>query len=855
MKTTLARLLPAPLRTQIRHRLRRAGFGPEFTGYVEGITGIDLTGWVVARPRDRGALPVGLFAGDTLLAEQKAQEFRGDVAAAGYGDGGSGFRFALTAEMIEAARGSDGRLSVRLMDGARPVLGEAVLPSSTAGPLDLQDMLMARCRVALAAEIGVLAQALAKAPVDEAAIAALTDPVFERHHLLFTDRNLLPDDRDDIVVPSGQTAYLDYVAYRYRENERFDRRPGGEDNERFLYWYLTTYRAHEPWRVPLAQRDIAFLNESVVMPNLRPSFTRAMWWRLSQQPQLMASLTPDRVEWLIYWWCMAEMPALGFEDCLVPERYAEVMQAIHPVRRLDAFGLSTFTEQFFLGHDRFHFLDMGSADGRRLLVLSLMIIAIGRPDILRYLPPQHLQALLREKDGEPSALERFAAALIPERDDLPRLTVARYKGILRRQGFDLTSRSFLTVTPDGDRFHAAAMPVPAGPPTVDVQMIGPFQKASGLGQAARLSAKIMEHTGYSVSSVDFGMDNPAPEGFSKVGALSEYKRARVNLIQLNAESIPLAFAYQPDVFSGAYNIAYVYWELDSPALCHYLGMEMIDEIWVAAEYGVTIYQPKMDKPVVNVGMCFEDVPDIDRDRARDFVNRRFRLKGNEFVYLVAFDSFSFVQRKNPVAVLEAFRKAFPDREDVRLIVKTQNRNSVSDPPQVRLWRQVDAIMAQDRRIRLMNETLSYDDLLLLKKGSDCYISLHKSEGWGFGMIEAMSLKVPVVVTGYSANMDFCTPETAWLVDYTITPLVPQDYIFVRKGQSWAEPDIDHAAKQLRAVYDNPAERVARAEAALRNVRENFSAEAISRRFKARLDTILGVSSDKKTPKQRKSPRA
>jgi len=839
MTAALARVVPPRLRTALRHSLRRAGLGPPFTGYVEGITGTEVTGWVVARPRDHGGVPVGLFAGDELVAEQAADEFRGDVAEAGYGDGGSGFRFVLTGPVVEAARASGGRLTVRLMAGSRPVVGEVALATSVVGQLVTGDPAIDRCRVALVAEIGVLAAALDKAPAAEAALERMTEARFERHPLLFTDRNLLPDDRDDIVVPSGQTAYLDYVAFRYRENEHFDRRPGGEDNERFLYWYLTTYRAHEPWRIPLARRDIEFLNAPVVMPNLTPSFTRALWWRIGQQPHLMASLTPARVEWFIYWWCMAEAPGLGFEDCLVPERFAELLQAIHPVRRLNAFGLCTFTEQFYLGHDRFHFLDMGQGEQRRLLVLCLMIIGIGRPDVLRYLPPHQLEASLRESDGQPSDLERFAADLMSLRPDLPQLTPARYAGILRRQGFDLTSRSFLTVTPDGDRFHAAAMPVPAGGSTVDVQMIGPFQKASGLGQAARLSAKIMEHTGYSVNSVDFGMDNPAPEGFSRVGTLSEYQRARVNLIQLNAESIPLAFAYQPDVFSGAYNIAYVYWELDSPAMCHYLGMEMIDEIWVAAEYGVTIYQPKMKQPVVNVGMCYEEAPEVRRDRARAFVNRRFRLKGDEFVFLVAFDSFSFVQRKNPVAVLEAFRKAFADRDDVRLIVKTQNRNAVSDPPQVRLWRQVDALIAQDRRIRLMNETLSYEDLLLLKKGADCYISLHKSEGWGFGMIEAMNLKVPVVVTGYSANMDFCTPETAWLVDYQITPLVPQDYIFVRKGQCWAEPDVEHAARQLRAVYDNPDERAARAEAAWRNVRQNFSSEAIARRFKTRLDEILG----------------
>src|SRR5690606_17608964 len=126
-------------------------------------------------------------------------------------------------------------------------------------------------------------------------------------------------------------------------------------------------------------------------------------------------------------------------------------------------------------------------------------------------------------------------------------------------------------------------------------------------------------------------------------------------------------------------------------------------------------------------------------------------------------SFSFVQRKNPIGVLEAFRKAFPGDEPVRLIVKTQNRDNVFDPVQERIWNRVEAICARDPRIVVMNETLTYEALVKLKAGSDCYISLHRSEGWGFGMIEAMNLGVPVVCTAYSGNMDFCSDETAWLV--------------------------------------------------------------------------------------------
>jgi glycosyltransferase involved in cell wall biosynthesis len=156
---------------------------------------------------------------------------------------------------------------------------------------------------------------------------------------------------------------------------------------------------------------------------------------------------------------------------------------------------------------------------------------------------------------------------------------------------------------------------------------------------------------------------------------------------------------------------------------------------------------------------------------------------------------------------------------------------------------------------VVNETLSYDDLLKLKSGCDCYVSLHKSEGWGFGMIEAMNLGVPVICTAYSGNMEFCTPETAWLVDYTLIPLAPDDYIFVREGQTWAEPDVADAARQMRAVKADAEGRRAKARAALAFVQQKFSAEAIAKRYQARLAEILTTLAPSAVKPPVKSPRA
>jgi glycosyltransferase involved in cell wall biosynthesis len=106
------------------------------------------------------------------------------------------------------------------------------------------------------------------------------------------------------------------------------------------------------------------------------------------------------------------------------------------------------------------------------------------------------------------------------------------------------------------------------------------------------------------------------------------------------------------------------------------------------------------------------------------------------------------------------------------------------------------------------------------------------------MIEAMNLRVPVVCTAYSGNMDFCSDETAWLVDYDESVLRQGEYIFVRKGAKWAEPRVEDAARQLRAAYDDPKARLAKAEAAYVHIRDNFSVSAIAKRYGGRLREVL-----------------
>ena len=849
---SIASRLPEPVKALLRPAVRLIrGTGQDKGPYRAVVDGINaegvLRGWVYDRRTRKGNVAVGLYAGKTLIEAGTAHYDRDDVAVAHGVQATCGFQFLITDALLKQVTETGGLLVLRTMGADAVELGRVPMVRDLSDPAPQRDDITA---LALALEddltalLGLL-EGVGDAP--EAPAPHVYAP-FERHGRMFTTEPVIPG-----LPASGHPAYLDYVRYRYRMDERYDVAPGLETADRFLFWYITAYRGQERRRIPLSNDLLDYLNAPITMGGHTYSLSRIMWWRMAGRLDMMGRVNlNDRDSYLdvLFWWAHQDCPHLYFEDCLVPDRFADLLRGVHPSRRLDAYPLSYFTDRFFRDTPRLHFLKPGTAEGRKALALAMLVKAAKRPDLLRYIPHTILNKLLDAgPDGGPSEFETFVNALLaadvtrpkdaPERPDRVALSRARYAHALRGRDFDLTSYRFLTRTPEGHRFEAAAMPRPDAGEEVQVQLIGPLAKASGLGQATRLSAEILRNTGLQVRGVDFDLDNPAPEGFSSDTMIEDYGPAKINIIHLNAESIPLAFAYQPDVFSGRYNIGYFFWELDQPAYCHYLGMDLLDEIWVSTEYGVQIYtRDDHGKPVVNVGMCYEDTPGLTRADARAFVNRRFLFDDSHYVCLVAFDSFSFVQRKNPVAVLQAFQKAFRGVPNARLVVKTQNRDSVFDTVQVQLWDRVDTIVASDPRIVVINETLSYRDLLRLKAGSDCYISLHKSEGWGFGMIEAMNLKVPVVCTAYSGNMDFCSDDTAWLVDYTESPLEKGEYIFVRKGSVWAEPSVEHAAKQLRAAYDNPAERQARAEAAFARIRRDFSAQAIATRYGGRLREIL-----------------
>src|SRR5262249_35770623 len=145
------------------------------------------------------------------------------------------------------------------------------------------------------------------------------------------------------------------------------------------------------------------------------------------------------------------------------------------------------------------------------------------------------------------------------------------------------------------------------------------------------------------------------------------------------------------------------------------------------------------------------------------------------------------------------------------------------------WEKIRALIAADSRIKLVNKEMPRVKVTSMIAACDCYVSLHRSEGFGRGLAEAMLLEKPVIATGYSGNMDFCSPETAFLVDYQLVPVREHEYVGTA-GQVWADADVSHAAAIMRQVFENQSLRETVAMGGAANIRAKYSADVVGAQY-------------------------
>lgn len=276
---------------------------------------------------------------------------------------------------------------------------------------------------------------------------------------------------------------------------------------------------------------------------------------------------------------------------------------------------------------------------------------------------------------------------------------------------------------------------------------------------------------------------------------------------------------------NVYRIAYWAWELEAVPDDWVKAAELVDEIWAPTEFVAEAMRRRMPCPV------FRMPPGVEIGPIEPIARGELGLPEDHFIFLFMFDLHSQMHRKNPVGVFEAFREAFRDDDKATLVIKCTGGDIHGGDL---------AILGETirgRNVILLDRLMTRAQAYGLIGMSDCFVSLHRSEGFGLGLAEAMLLGKPVIATGYSGNLDFMTRENSYLVDYEMVEITEDRPIYTR-GNIWAEPSIPHASALMRQVYDRPAEARARARCVRPEIQQLLSLEAAGRRMRSRLEQIL-----------------
>lgn len=368
---------------------------------------------------------------------------------------------------------------------------------------------------------------------------------------------------------------------------------------------------------------------------------------------------------------------------------------------------------------------------------------------------------------------------------------------------------------------------PRACPVDGVNLVGYLRTESGVGAAARAYAHALHALPIAMTPVDVSdLSGNRAEDHSLVSDTAE-QLYDLNLICVDVEAhFALRSKLGARFFDDRYNVGIWAWELPRFPQRWYDRFAYYDEIWVGTSFIANMLAPVAPVPVVRIPPVLTAEESGSRERGRE----RLGVASDELVYLFIFDFHSRLQRKNPFAVIEAFRCAFAPAERVRLVIKCINPG-FDEEGFARL-----RARAEGYPITIYSDYWTGAEMRDLIAASDVYVSLHRSEGTGLTISDAMAQGKPTIATAWSGNLDFMTVSNSFLVQADLVEIA-EDAGQYRAGETWAEPSIEHAAELMRFVYANPDEAAARGRRARREIEERYSAAAVSSQIRQRLAVI------------------
>ncbi|WP_219871627.1 glycosyltransferase family 4 protein [Paenibacillus oenotherae] len=361
-----------------------------------------------------------------------------------------------------------------------------------------------------------------------------------------------------------------------------------------------------------------------------------------------------------------------------------------------------------------------------------------------------------------------------------------------------------------------------------IQLIG-FNKAeSGLGEACRLTAAAL-HTAavpFHILSCDaWTLARPSDLAWAACETPGALHRA--NLLHFNPDMAPhICGSLGAETFAERLNIGYWHWELPSVPESWAAHFNLLHEVWTPSPFVRDVIAAKSPIPVLSMPPGIPESSGFQPGRAY------FGLPQQPLLFLTMFDALSFTERKNPHAALAAFIAAFGrSPENAALIIKVSN-SYASGEPMERLRAQI----AGCRNVHLLDMSLSRIEIHALIDACDIYVSLHRAEGFGLTMAEAMAMGKPVIGTNWSGNTAFMDAINSCPIQYQLVP-VGQQIGPYEAHQLWAEPDIEHAAYWMRTLLSDTGLRLRMGAAGRHTIASQFSPAAAGARMRERLHQL------------------
>lgn len=347
-----------------------------------------------------------------------------------------------------------------------------------------------------------------------------------------------------------------------------------------------------------------------------------------------------------------------------------------------------------------------------------------------------------------------------------------------------------------------------------INLIGHSRGDFGLGESCRLVAESVKTASIPFIIKNYFQNKSAGEtNMSCAQYEADDLKYNVNLIHINPNEL-VQFSLKSDrtMFDNRYQIAFWLWELpEFPAEWVY-QIDMFDEIWTPSEFVSESIRKVTNKPVHTVPYAMREPVTLEKCD-RDF----FGIPNDKFLYLMSYDGLSNSDRKNPEAAISAYKAAFPkELQNVGLIIKATHAGEAE-------MARLRELMTGYKNVYILTDSFSKEEFNSLIKCADAHISLHRSEGFGLVMAEAMFLGTPTVSTNWSANAEFMTEDACCMVPVKIVEIEKETPPYHKKNH-WSDPDIKVAAEYIRRLYEDTDFYEHKKNTAMKHIRERMAPE-------------------------------